>query len=206
MQKYQSTLYRKVLLTSVQLQTYSMLHTNTRNIYINQCVCMHYHHTGSYALQYSTRTFYGLLPPLNVRFELEVQFKRLKERSPKPHGRSVEVQVWFRGLGGEVWPRGPPSQAVFTVCVGGGGVCVSSTRRKLQEWTLKASSCSECMLLSERRSGSLSSSLVKMADSLGWFLVMRLRRARISVSCRASTEFTFSMPERSGRTEGDGVT
>lgn len=85
---------------------------------------MHYHHTGSYALQYSTRTFYGLLPPLNVRFELEVQFKRLKERSPKPHGRSVEVQVWFRGLGGEVWPRGPPSQAVFTVCVGGGGyVC-----------------------------------------------------------------------------------
>lgn len=41
MQKYQSTLYRKVLLTFVQLQTYNMLHTNTRNIYINQCVCMY---------------------------------------------------------------------------------------------------------------------------------------------------------------------
>lgn len=38
MQKYQSTLYRKVLLTFVQLQTYSMLHTNTKNIFINQCL------------------------------------------------------------------------------------------------------------------------------------------------------------------------
>lgn len=73
---------------------------------------------------------------------------------------------------------------------------------RVQEWTLKASSCSECMLLRERRSGSFSSSLVKMADSLGWFLVMRLRSARISVSCSASTEFTFSMPERSAGRRG----
>lgn len=79
-------------------------------------------------------------------------------------------------------------------CYGGGG-----TFKNFQEWTLKASSCSECMLLSERRSGSLSSSLVKTAESLGWYLVMRPRRALISISCRASTEFTFSMPERSGR-------
>lgn len=33
---------------------------------------------------------------------------------------------------------------------------------------------------------------------------MRLRRARISVSCRASTEFTFSMPERSGKKPDSG--
>lgn len=31
---------------------------------------MHYHHTGRQALQYSTRTLYGLLPPLNVSLEL----------------------------------------------------------------------------------------------------------------------------------------
>lgn len=36
-----------------------------------------------------------------------------------------------------------------------------------QGWTLKARSCSECMLLRERRSGSFRSSLVKMAISLG---------------------------------------
>ncbi|KAK0131429.1 hypothetical protein N1851_033881 [Merluccius polli] len=61
-----------------------------------------------------------------------------------------------------------------------------------KEWTLKASSCSECMLLRVRRSGSLSSSLVYTAVSLGgWFLAMRLRSARISVSCSASTEFTL---------------
>lgn len=110
-------------------------------------------------------------------------------------GGSVEVHV---GLGSEAElvvcvASGVQSQTVNSLCLG------VKYKRKLQEWTLKASSCSECMLLSERRSGSLSSSLVKMADSLGWFLVMRLRRARISVSCRASTEFTFSMPERSGR-------
>ena len=39
--KYQSTLYRKVLLTFVRSQTHSMLHTNTGNMYINQCVCMY---------------------------------------------------------------------------------------------------------------------------------------------------------------------
>lgn len=65
----------------------------------------------------------------------------------------------------------------------------------LQEWTLKANSCSECMLLRVRRSGSLSRSRVNTAVSLGaWFFVMRLRNARISVSCSAATEFTFSMP------------
>lgn len=88
-------------------------------------------------------------------------------------------------------------------CGGGGSgdeVMPSSIRGKLQEWILKASSCSECMLLSERRSGSLSSSLVKVANSLGWFLVIRLRSAQINVSCSASTEFTFSIPERSVRT------
>lgn len=46
MQKYHSTLYRKVLLIFVQL-----LHTNMRNMYISACVRVH--HTGRRALQYN---------------------------------------------------------------------------------------------------------------------------------------------------------
>lgn len=148
----------------VHLQTNSMLHTNTRHVYTNQCVCMYAlpSHRLS-ALQYSTRTFYGLPPTQNAKFVLS-----------KHHGRSGEEQVW---LGWEVWPTGVRSRSRYSLCHHH-----IKYYRRLQEWTLKASSCSECMLLSERRSGSFRSSLVKMADSLGWFLVMRLRRARIRVS------------------------
>lgn len=73
-------------------------------------------------------------------------------------------------------------------------------RTAFHGWTLKARSCSECMLLSERNSGSLRSSLVKMALSFGWLCVMRLRKPRISDSCSASTDFAFSNPERSEET------
>lgn len=70
MQKYQSTIYRKVLLTlTLQSQTYSMLHTNTGNMYISVSACMHHHHAGSYALQYSTWTFFtpgNIIMPKNV--------------------------------------------------------------------------------------------------------------------------------------------
>lgn len=54
---------------------------------------MLYHHTGRCALQYSTRTFYGLLPPLNVTIGLS-SIERLKEQNPNPLGR-IEVQVWL---------------------------------------------------------------------------------------------------------------
>lgn len=67
-----------------------------------------------------------------------------------------------------------------------------------QGCTLKESSSSECMLLSERSSGSLSSSLVKVVDeSSPWFCITRFRSARISLSCRASTAFRSWIPERS---------
>ncbi|TNN32240.1 hypothetical protein EYF80_057599 [Liparis tanakae] len=47
------------------------------------------------------------------------------------------------------------------------------------------------MLLRERSSGSLSSSLVKVvADSSPWFCITRVLRPRISLSCRASTEYS----------------
>lgn len=60
------------------------------------------------ALQYSTRTFYGLLPPLNVSFESGPKDQSLA-------GGSVEVQVWSGG--------GPPGP--LRVCV-----AASSTRGK----------------------------------------------------------------------------
>lgn len=142
---------------------------------------------------------YGPLPPLKVRLQRKFI---LWTRGPEPKAswerHTGACVVWVRDGGQTSGPcglPGPVAGLLYSLCQG------VKCLRKLQEWTLKASSCSECMLLSERRSGSLSSNLVKMADSLGWFLVMRLRRARISVSCRASTEFTFSMPERSERGE-----
>lgn len=74
-----------------------MLHTNTRNINIYQCVCMYALPSHRlHALQYSTRTFYGLPPTVNVRSELQ-----------KHHGRSGEVRVW---LGWEVRPPGPVTE------------------------------------------------------------------------------------------------
>lgn len=93
MQKYQSTLYRKVLLTFVQLLRYSMLHTNTRNIYITQCVCM-------YALpshrqlrpKYSTRTFYGLLPPFKWQLWAWVQLVDRRNRTVR--AQSLMGEVW----------------------------------------------------------------------------------------------------------------
>ena len=48
-----------------------------------------------------------------------------------------------------------------------------------------------------RRSGSLSSSLVKREVSEGRFFSTRARRARSSVSWSCSTEAEFSIPERS---------
>lgn len=78
-----------------------------------------------------------------------------------------------------------------------GGVCTNAWLPVAQACTLKVSSSSECTLLRERRSGSFRSSLVKVATALMWFFMMRFLRARIRVSCRASTEFTSSMPERS---------
>lgn len=68
-----------------------------------------------------------------------------------------------------------------------------------QGCTLKESSSSECMLLRERSSGSLRRSLVNVvADSSPWFCITRFRSTRISLSCRASTEFRSWIPERSG--------
>lgn len=163
MQKYHSTLYRKVLLIFVQL-----LHTNMRNMYISKSV---------FASHRPSR------PTVQDLFFFLVFFRR--EHNPKAHGRGAwrggggGVQVW---LGGACAPGGLWVAFVWVQHCKGEVEGASSILRKVQEWTLKASSCSECMLLSERRSGSLSSSLVKIADSLGWFLVMRLRRARISVS------------------------
>ena len=69
-------------------------------------------------------------------------------------------------------------------------------------WTLKAKSASECKLLSERRSGSLRSSLVKTAASLAWFFMIRPRSARMRLSCSASTEFMSSIPDRSAKKKG----
>ncbi len=90
MQKYQSTLHRKVLLMFVQLQTYSMLHTNTRNMYINQCVCM-------YAL------------PSHRQLRPTVQYKNILWSS-SPFKCQVWVLVQFidwwnrtQSLMGEVW-------------------------------------------------------------------------------------------------------
>lgn len=54
------------------------------------------------------------------------------------------------------------------------------------------------MLLSERSSGSLSSSLVNVvADWSPWFCITRFLSARISLSCRASTDIRSWIPERS---------
>lgn len=147
-----------------------------------------------------------VLIPLKKSCFYQSSFLRM-QRTQSFAVRGVRVQrapLGGRGGGGRAkGPHGLPGPVAWRLLFHSLCLRLLSAQEmgNFQEWTLKASSCSECMLLSERRSGSLSSSLVKMADSLGWFLVMRLRRARISVSCRASTEFTFSMPERSERAE-----
>lgn len=91
---------------------------------------------------------------------------------------------------------------------GGGQVQVEDggVPQSLQGCTLNDSSSSECMLLSERSSGSFSSSLVKVvADSSPWFCATRFRRAQISWSCRASSESRSWIPERSGPEHREGV-
>lgn len=76
-------------------------------------------------------------------------------------------------------------------------------RRARQGCTLKESSSSECMLLRDRSSGSLSSSLVKVvAASSPWFCIRSWRRARISLSCRASTAVRSCRPDRSATAGG----
>lgn len=53
------------------------------------------------------------------------------------------------------------------------------------------------MLFKERKSGNFRRSFVKIEASLGWFFMIKVLNARISVSWSASTELTFSIPERS---------
>jgi hypothetical protein len=36
-----------------------------------------------------------------------------------------------------------------------------------------------------------------MEASFGWFFIIKVLSARMSVSCKASTELTFSIPDRS---------
>lgn len=62
---------------------------------------------------------------------------------------------------------------------------------------MKAKSSSECMLFKERKSGNFKRSFVKIEASFGWFFMIKVLNARISVSWSASTELTFSIPERS---------
>lgn len=53
------------------------------------------------------------------------------------------------------------------------------------------------MLFKERKSGNFKRSFVKIEASFGWFFMIKVLNARISVSWSASTELTFSIPERS---------
>lgn len=53
------------------------------------------------------------------------------------------------------------------------------------------------MLFKERKSGNFKRSFVKIEASFGWFFIIKVLSARISVSCSASTELTFSIPDRS---------
>lgn len=57
------------------------------------------------------------------------------------------------------------------------------------------------MLFKERKSGSFKSSFVNIEASFGWFFVIKVLSARISISCNASTELTFSIPDRSKQQE-----
>lgn len=59
------------------------------------------------------------------------------------------------------------------------------------------------MLFKERKSGNFKRSFVKIEASFGWFFIIKVLNARIRVSWSASTELTFSIPERS-KEKGDG--
>lgn len=60
------------------------------------------------------------------------------------------------------------------------------------------------MLFKERRSGNFRRSFVKIEASFGWFFIIKVLSARMSVSCKASTELTFSIPDRSVESEEQG--
>lgn len=76
-----------------------------------------------------------------------------------------------------------------------------SESAKALGWTLKARSSSECMLFKERRSGNFRRSFVKIEASFGWFSLLRsLSGWRF---LQASTELTFSIPDRSAEASRD---
>ncbi len=149
------------------------------------------------------------LPPISGKY-----WKWLKDplwlSSHKSNGPTIRHQSVSLNLSSSAFKRAPKPRVCFLVGSLGksSNVCTHSvfinqrwptftSFLKPQASMRKESSFSECMLFSVRRSGSLSSSLVNLEASLGAFLLTRDRRARIKLSWSISTEFTFSMPERS---------